>query len=202
MKLEKYLAAGYVCGLRNRLLAGFTFVILCTSVGLSFGSIANAAGTSGNFVATPMLFEPAPLCSTVVTTTVDNFFPGSLRSAINCANGSPGTDTITFAISGSSVQTITLSSSLPPINEAVIIDGYSQPGSSPNTLAAGDNAVILIELNGSSAGFATGISINPTGGGSTIKGLVINRFIAGGIQINRHQRQRLCSRRGEPLGFR
>ena len=36
---------------------------------------------------------------------------------------------------------------LPAITHSVIINGYSQPGASPNTLAQGDNAVILINLN-------------------------------------------------------
>jgi hypothetical protein len=30
----------------------------------------------------------------------------------------------------------------------VVIDGYTQPGATPNTLAIGDNAVLLIELKG------------------------------------------------------
>ena len=38
------------------------------------------------------------------------------------------------------------------ITDPVVIDGYTQPGSSPNTLANGDNAVLLIELDGSNAG--------------------------------------------------
>jgi len=40
---------------------------------------------------------------------------------------------------------------LPPINETVIIDGYTQPGASPNTLATGDNAKILIRIDGAKA---------------------------------------------------
>ena len=37
---------------------------------------------------------------------------------------------------------------LPTIEEPVIIDGYSQPGARPNTLAVGNNAVLKIELSG------------------------------------------------------
>ena len=40
---------------------------------------------------------------------------------------------------------------LPPVNATVTIDGYTQPGASPNTLANGDNAKILIQIDGSKA---------------------------------------------------
>jgi len=109
----------------------------------------------------------------------------TLREAITSANnnanvnadvvavGVYGTDTISFAIPGAGVHTITPASALPDITDPVTIDGYTQPGASENTVAVGDNAVLLIELNGTSAG-SSGLTI--TGGGSTIRGLVINRF--------------------------
>jgi hypothetical protein len=40
---------------------------------------------------------------------------------------------------------------LPTINFPVDIDGYTQPGSAPNTLAVGDNAAIRIQIDGLSA---------------------------------------------------
>jgi len=103
----------------------------------------------------------------------------SLREAINDANLFIGTtDTINFAIAGGGVRTINLTSPLPTINDSVIIDGYTQPGSSPNTLAQGNNAVLNIELNGTGAGTTIGLQINASN--STIRGLVINRFTSGG----------------------
>src|SRR5579871_3086493 len=96
----------------------------------------------------------------------------TLRDAINMANLHPGPDTIEFAIAtDNSVQTIQPMSPLPAITDAVLIDGYSEPGASPNTLTAGDNARILIRLDGSVAGIADGLDI--TGGGSTVRGLAI-----------------------------
>src|SRR5215831_6016422 len=74
---------------------------------------------------------------------------GSLRQAITDANGHMGMDMIIFAISGSGVQTITPMTPLPAISDPVFIDGYSQPGAQMNTQANGDNAVLMIELNGS-----------------------------------------------------
>src|SRR5262245_57987709 len=57
----------------------------------------------------------------------------SLRDAITFANANSGADEIDFDIPGSGVQTITLLSALPTITGPVTIDGYTQPGSSPNT---------------------------------------------------------------------
>src|SRR5262249_58666511 len=101
--------------------------------------------------------------------------PGSLRQTILNANADPGPHTITFQIAGAGLQTINVSSPLPPITNTVIIDGYSQPGASPNTLIVGDNAVPLIELNGANAGFNThGLEIRSAN--STVRGLIVNRF--------------------------
>src|SRR5260221_1261332 len=97
-----------------------------------------------------------------------------------CAAGAAGLDTIQFAISGAGVKTITPTSALPPITEAISINGYTQGVASANTLAVGDNAVILIEIDGSSAGVgASGLVI--TAGSSTVRGLAINRFNSGGF---------------------
>ncbi|MBI1917437.1 MAG: right-handed parallel beta-helix repeat-containing protein [Planctomycetes bacterium] len=114
-----------------------------------------------------------------VTTTADSG-AGSLRQAILDANNTPnlgaGPDIIQFDIPGSGVHTITPGSALPNITEAVLIDGYSQPGSSPNTLAVGDNAVLEIRLDGASAG-SSAIGLHLQGpGGSTVRGLSLTGF--------------------------
>jgi hypothetical protein len=130
-----------------------------------------------------MLTVSSHAASFTVTTTDDSGV-GSLRWAIIDANASVGVmDTIAFNISGTGPHTIQPLSALPVITDPVIIDGYTQPGSSPNTLAKGDDAVLLIELNGSLAGDATsGLTI--TAGASTVRGLVINRFAAYGLHVN------------------
>src|SRR5690606_16113154 len=81
-----------------------------------------------------------------VTTTADAG-AGSLRQAIMDSNANPGPDLIRFNIPGDGVHVITLSKDLPFIRDAVTIDGYSQPGASPNTLAVGNNARIRIEID-------------------------------------------------------
>ncbi|MDT5270286.1 MAG: hypothetical protein QOH49_2472 [Acidobacteriota bacterium] len=117
-----------------------------------------------------------------IVTNTDDAGAGSLRQAILDANANPGLDDITFNISGAGVHTITPASPLPVITDPVIIDGYTQPGAAANSLGTGSNAILLIELDGSSAGTpADGLQIS--GINATVKGLVINRFGGNGILI-------------------
>jgi len=146
-----------------------------------------------------------------VTTTADDLIPNdgsvSLREAITAINAgndlgdpditaqNPGTfgtsNTIQFNIAAGGVQTINVGTDasaagipLPTISKPVVINGYTQGGASLNTLARGDNAVLLIQLNGASAGVgANGLDLGIGSGGSIVRGLVINRFSANGIAI-------------------
>jgi len=82
-----------------------------------------------------------------VTNTLDDGSVGSLRWAINQANADTDQlSNINFNIPGSGVHTIMPTSVLPTITHRVDINGFSQPGASPNTntLALGDNAIRLI----------------------------------------------------------
>lgn len=109
-----------------------------------------------------------------VTNTNDSGI-GSLRQAILDANSTPESDTIAFDILNGGVQTIGVVTSLPTITAPVTIDGYTQPGSSPNTLADGNNAVLLIELRGVRPNeILRGLHI--TAGSSVVRGLIINGF--------------------------
>jgi len=109
---------------------------------------------------------------------------GSLRQAMLDANAHGGLDTISFNIPGSGVHTIAPVTELPVITSPVIIDGFTQPGSSANTLTTGDNAVLTIELNGASAGNGgSGLTLGANATASIVRGLVINRFAGNGILI-------------------
>ncbi len=117
----------------------------------------------------------------------------TLRAAIEQANDTANLttgggivfdvpDEIRFAIDGTGVHTIRPQTPLPNVVDAVRIDGYTQSGASPNTLQVGNDAVLLIELDGSLAGVnADGLFLNVTG--SVILGLVINNFGQDGIQV-------------------
>jgi IPT/TIG domain/S-layer homology domain len=114
----------------------------------------------------------AAVTFTVINT--DDSGPGSFRQAIFDANAAPGLDTIAFGIPGAGVHTISPATPLPGITDTVVIDGYSQPGASPNTDPDGFDGTLLIELSGAGGGPMNGIQISA--GGSTVRGLVINRF--------------------------
>ena len=112
----------------------------------------------------------------------------TLRAAIQEANKTPTKDRINFDIPGSGVKTIKPDSELPAITSPVTIDGYSQPGASANTNPPdkGTNAVLLIEIDSTNTptnttAEARGLHI--TGGGTTVRGLVINTD-GFGIDIN------------------
>jgi CSLREA domain-containing protein len=123
----------------------------------------------------------------------------TLRQAVNASNANPPpmgtTNLIAFNIPSSdpgcdpttNVCTITLTDCLGRssgfcfgLSQPVIIDGYTQPGASANTLAIGDNAVVLIKIIGDpSSDQVIRLCSGPTCGlpgdssGSTVKGLCL-----------------------------
>jgi hypothetical protein len=126
-------------------------------------------------------------CPTVITTADTG--PGSLRQCIAYANSNVGT-TIVFDIpdtapgyttsGGNSWWRISPASVLPTITaNGTVIDGTTQAsnyGSDTNSLGP------EVEIDGSGAGAGVaGFTI--TGGGSTVEGLVINRFGGDGVLI-------------------
>jgi uncharacterized repeat protein (TIGR01451 family) len=123
-----------------------------------------------------MLLATSASASTFIVNSVADSGAGTLRQAILDANTAAGTDTITFAIAGAGLHTISPASNLPNITETVIIDGYSQSGSSVNTLSLGDNAVLLIELNGANVSNGTGLNFNATVNGGEVKGLLVTKW--------------------------
>ncbi|MFN2511683.1 MAG: hypothetical protein ABR568_09595 [Pyrinomonadaceae bacterium] len=104
--------------------------------------------TIGLPVALVLILAQASQAQTFTVTNTNDSGLGSLLQAMLDANANAGTDTITFNITGSGVHTIAPLSVLPTITDPVIIDGYTQPGASANTLAVGSDAVLLIEIDG------------------------------------------------------
>jgi hypothetical protein len=134
----------------------------------------DAAGNTSEFSLSIRASSSAPGQTFTVINTADSG-AGSLRQAIlDCNTYISSGNTINFNIPGGGVQTITPLSALPSLVLPVLIDGYSQPGASPNTSATADNAVLLIELNGSQVPANSGLVL--AAGNSTVQGLVINRF--------------------------
>jgi CSLREA domain-containing protein len=92
----------------------------------------------------------------------------TLRAAIQEANALAGADVIEFAI-GSGLQTITLGNSLPTITAPVRIDGWTQPGFAGRP---------IIDINANGKG---GLVV--TGGGTTLRGLVVRNATGNGIEL-------------------
>jgi parallel beta-helix repeat protein len=146
------------------------------------------------------LLEPRLVLSPYVVTTTADSGPGSLRDAINQVNqdsvglyaNAQGIDEIDFNITATSdtgggfnattgAATIQPQSALPTVTNPVFINGFSQTGSSPNTLTnqgggLGDNAVRKITLDGTSSG---GDGLLISGGNSIVEGLTIQNFNVG-----------------------
>jgi CSLREA domain-containing protein len=151
------------------------------------------------------------LASITVNTTADDATPDatlSLREAIEVSDGTlaisslstqeqaqvsgavgasntigfniPTTDSGYDATTG--VWTIAVQSALPAIStNAAIINGYSQPGASANTLAQGDNAKLAVAISGKGSGTLDGLTIAQQG--SQVFGLDIEDFGGYGILI-------------------
>jgi uncharacterized repeat protein (TIGR01451 family) len=115
---------------------------------------------------------------------------GSLRAAIYNANNATGAAEIDFNIPTSDpgynastgaflIQPLSEGApggfnnfALPPINQTVTIDGYTQPGASPNTSSTSDNAKILIQIDGGMATTPGGAGLVPFDDtGSTFRGM-------------------------------
>lgn len=107
----------------------------------------------------------------IVTNTQDSG-PGSLRQAILDSNGALATlNNIHFNIPGSGTHIIIPLSDLPDITHPVIIDGYTQPGSSPATEK--HPALIAIEIQGTHT-LTAGLNLATGSDHSIIRGLAIN----------------------------
>ncbi len=119
----------------------------------------------------------------------------TLREAITAANtdqpsgdapaGSPGANEIDFDIPGTGVHTITLTTNLPTITSPLTIDGFTQPGASPNTGATDqpDNAAMRIQLD--SAQQVVGTAIEISASDCVVRGLSITNvtFFGDGFGI-------------------
>jgi CSLREA domain-containing protein len=120
--------------------------------------------------------------ATFTVNTTDDVYDGactashcSLREAIDAANESADTDTITFGVPGAGPHTILVLSSPAwwRLLFPVIIDGTTQPGYAGTPIIALDGSL----STPAQAGFAF------FGGSSTVRGLVVHSFKGAGISL-------------------
>jgi hypothetical protein len=88
----------------------------------------------------------------------------TFREAVEAANANPGADEILFDLHGAGVHTLQQSPDFPALTGPTVVDGYSQPGASPNTLDVGSNALLLVQTAG----------LTISGGYTTVRGLIFS----------------------------
>jgi hypothetical protein len=124
-----------------------------------------------------LLAYPTAARAYLVTSTEDTLTGGTLRQAILAANAGGVPATVSFDIAGGCATpcTIQLGAPLPAITVGLTIDGYTQPGSSANTLVVGDNAVrkIVLDVNHKTG---NGLTFSSTASNSLVRGLRIINF--------------------------
>ncbi|MEI2692106.1 MAG: right-handed parallel beta-helix repeat-containing protein [Anaerolineae bacterium] len=113
----------------------------------------------------------------------------TLRAAIQEANAQPGLDTINFDLPPDSL-TIQPATALPEISETVIVDASTGPGPERSEAAGAEGdaqpevvcVTPTVQIDGALTGGSTdGLAIS--GGGSTVRGLIITRFPDAGILL-------------------
>jgi hypothetical protein len=100
----------------------------------------------------------------------------TLRAALEEANHVAGHDTIAFELLGDGPHRIAPASALPALTDpaGATLDGYSQPGSTPNTDEFASNADIRIELQG--RGLNTFPGLHVLSANNVIRGLALWDF--------------------------
>lgn len=134
--------------------------VLAAGLGLLPAAAAAAPGDEETFVVTALDDGDDGSCDPAHC---------SLREAITAANATTETDHITFGVAG----TITPASALPSVQRPAVIDGGT---------VADCGGLPSVVLDGSAAGtLADGLTLS--GGGTTVRGLVLARWGRAGIRI-------------------
>jgi hypothetical protein len=117
--------------------------------------------------------------SFTVTTAAEDYVTGTLWQAMVQANATPGQQTIRFDIPGAGPHVINANClPFPAITDALTIDGFTQPGSSPNTNPVGSpsDAQIMIEISGPIYWWWGAVPGLQFLGGGTLRGVAISGF--------------------------
>ena len=128
--------------------------------------------------------EPRRLLATIVVTNSNDSGQGSLRSAMLAANTLPGGDTIVFA---DDVTLIQPQSSLPPVTDALTIDGLVDPDGGARTRPH-------VLLHGSGAPVSVGLALAAEN--CTVRGVAV-----GGWRVGMELTAKECTVAGNYIGI-
>jgi CSLREA domain-containing protein len=160
---------------RGRGLGASFLVVLAAFAGGLTGLVvaAGSAAATGPFVVNSVGDQQDASSNGVCLTSAGTC---TLRAAIQEANFVAGHDSIQFAIPGTGLHEIAPTTRLPILTDpaGVTIDGYTQPGSAPNTDDHASNAVLTIQIRGTGAGGIDGIQT--TAANTTFRGLAMYNF--------------------------
>jgi len=113
--------------------------------------------------------------ATFTVTNTNDSGAGSLRQAIDDANGTFGADRIEFNIAGAGVHTIQTATDLPDIFDNVVIDGSTQPGFAGTP---------LIEIGGAFGPRTVGLIVTSGVDATEIRNLTINNCTDANIRVD------------------
>ncbi len=160
----------------RRLVAGLSAVTLLTGGVVALTALPAGAATVTSITVTSLGDGADPRRDGVCATSAGDC---TLRAALQEANASSAHATIGFALPGTGTQTIRILSKLPNLTNplGMTIDGFTQPGSVPNTDELADNAVVRVEVRGQGsvgAGAFDGFGI--TSPDNVVRGLAVYDF--------------------------
>jgi hypothetical protein len=156
-------------------------VILLLACVVGWVPLAARAGVIGEYIVDSTLDEPDAGASRDGACVSTPSGKCTLRAAIEEVNASAWSNVISFGIPGGGVQTIHLGSALPPITHpSVLIDGYTQPGATPNTTTTFEalDTVLTVEVTGNDTEPCFAVRV-PNFANVAIRGLVINHCTIG-----------------------
>ncbi len=105
----------------------------------------------------------------------------TFRAAIEESNALSGADTVSFAIPGSGLHTISLISNLPTITGPITIDGTTQPGTACGDLWAASPRTLTIAVDG---GGVRTVGLDITSNNSSVRGIAFTNFVSPSTIIN------------------
>jgi Periplasmic copper-binding protein (NosD) len=144
--------------------------VAAVSAGLTMVLAAGPAGAAGPYVVNAT--DDAPDLNTRDGLCLTSAGRCTLRAALQQDQADGGPSTIRFNIAGGGPHTIQIGGVLPTLAAGgTTIDGYTEPGSSPNTSARASNAVLRVEVRGNGAGGSEALVV--TSANNTIRGLAL-----------------------------